>query len=425
LRLNNERNKLGFFAALAFGLGAMIGAGIFVLSGYAAGTAGPAGAVSFLIAGICAMFTALSSAELASALPQAGGPYVFVKEGLGEALGFVTGWSVWVGLSLACAFYAMGFGQYLMFFLPGCSSKLTGALLLVLMLAINLAGAKRSATVQNMAVALLLIILLVYITVGLSDLDTQLHKPFAPYGWTPVVQTASVVFVSFLGFELLPAAAGDIRNARTVLPLLTVLSVTIVTILYVLVVYVATGILSYVDLGQSARPIADSAFIVIGRNGAIMIITGGLLATLSSANAAILAGARIAYAMSKDLLLPRHLAITRPSTNTPVNAVILTVLLSLLATGKGDTVVLAQAASFLHLFPFLLVNAAVVVLRRTSTYKPGFRLPFGILIPLLGLGSSVMLLVQITATDLFLSFLLIMPGLLYYLANRRVKLVWV
>src|SRR5690606_28733927 len=167
----------------------MIGAGIFVLSGSAAQSAGPAATISFGVSGFSVLLTALSFVELATAMPKAGGPYIYVREAFGRAFGFFIGWSLWVGLALATAFYAMGFAQYLLFFGPPTGTA--AAFVVLAIFGVNLVGQSKAGKVQNVLVALLLAVIAFYIVAGWSAVDRALHRPFLPYGWEPVISTAS------------------------------------------------------------------------------------------------------------------------------------------------------------------------------------------------------------------------------------------
>ena len=416
--------RLGLVEAVTIGVGSMIGAGIFVLSGSAAHVAGPAATLAFALAGLSVLLTALSFVELATAMPQSGGPYVYVREAFGVEFGYFVGWSLWVGLALATAFYAIGFAQYVHVLFRPLGVQEAGAALVVLLAAVNIAGSTSAGKLQNAAVALLLLALGVYIAAGWKELDRALHSPFLPYGWQPVVSTSASVFVSFLGFELIATAAEELRNPRRDLPLATIVSVVSVTMIYVLVLYVATGLMPYVDLGQTRTPIADTARRALGPAGVVVAVLGGLLATLSSANTSIMASSRIGWAMARDGLLPGFLARVHRRWQSPHAAVAVTALVALLALGIEDITRLAGAAGFLHLYPFLAVNIALLRLRGRKGYKPGFRVPGGPLLPLAAAASTVALLVKVDPGDIAWGIFLVAPGLLYrfvsgLLAPRR------
>lgn len=410
--------NLGFIEALTIGVGSMIGAGIFVLSGSAAQSAGPAAAVSFALAGGSVLLTALCFAELATAMPQAGGPYIFVKKAFGEAWGFLVGWSLWVGLALATAFYATGFAQYLFFLIPKASPGWSGIGVALVLLATNMAGSAGTGRLQNAVVMLLIAILGYYLLKSWDQIDPALHEPFFPYGWSPVLDTASIVFVSFLGFELVATAAEEMKNPRRDLPLATVISVVSVVCLYVVIIYAATGTISHFDLGESATPLADAARITMGPWGAILIIIAGLLATVSSANTSIMASSRVGWAMARDGLLPRIIGAVHPKWHSPHAAVLATGLVVFLALLPQDVRKLAGAAGFLHLYPFVVINLAVLNLRKRSSYRPTFRVPGGAFIPISAAAANLFLLSKVQVSDALWGLLLLMPGLAYRLFTK-------
>lgn len=413
---------LGLTEALTIGVGSMIGAGIFVLSGSAAQVAGPAATVSFALSGLSVLLTALSFVELATAMPRAGGPYVYVREAFGEALGFLIGWSMWVGLALATAFYAMGFAQYVHVLFAALDIPTASVVAILFLLAINLVGSKSAGKLQNTVVFLLLVALTVYIASGWKEVDKALHSPFLPYGWEPVVSTSASVFISFLGFELIATAAEELRNPKRDLPLATIISVVSVTLIYVLVLYVATGLMPYVDLGQTRTPIADTALRALGPVGVAIAVVGGLLATLSSANTSIMASSRIGWAMARDGLLPKVLAAVHRKWQSPHVAVGVTGLIVLASLFIKDVTQLAGAAGFLHLYPFLAVNIAVLKMRRRKGYSPTFRVPGGPILPLTAAASTLALLTKVNPSDIAWGLLLVVPGSVYYALTGHLSL---
>lgn len=409
---------LGLFSALAIGMGTMIGAGIFVLTGPAARAAGPAAVFSFLIAGGVIFLTACSCAELATAVPRSGGPYAFVHEAFGPGIGFVTGWSLWWGLGLAMAFYCVGFSQYLTYLLPWFPVRSGSFAVAAGILTINLIGGKSGGRLQTLVVAALCGALVIYVLLGLPRVDHTLHAPFFPFGWEPVLRAAAAVFVSYLGFELIATAAEEVRNPDVTLPLATLLSVASVTVLYVLIVYIATGVMSYFDLGVSRTPIADAAARFLGPGGARLIALAGLLATLSSANASVMAAARVSFAMSRDGLLWPWLQDLHPRWRSPVKSTLATGAITAGALWWGDGRALAEAAGFLHLYPFLLVNLAVLVLRQAPGYEAPFRVPGGPVVPFAAALTTLWLISQVHRADALRAAALVAPGLVILFMRR-------
>ena len=293
---------LGFLEAYTIGVGTMIGAGIFVLPGIVAENAGPAGMISFLIGGAVSLLTALSLSELATGMPKAGGSYYYVNTALGSFFGSVVGWSMWAGLMFATAFYMLGFGQYLTYFVPlGSTGVAIAALLMAgLLVGVNYRGVKEAGSLQNLIVILLIGFILVFLAFGVFNIDWGTFRPFNPNGWGAVASTAATVYVTFIGFEVIATSAEEIKNPGRNLPLSMIASVLTPTVFYVLVMLVSTGVLPVAELAESYIPVADVAEGYLGVFGALMMVVGAVLATVSSANASILSAARVNFAMGRD-----------------------------------------------------------------------------------------------------------------------------
>lgn len=454
---------MGFLSACALGTGTMIGAGIFALSGEVAGVAGPAAVLSYALAGLAAAAQALSFAELASARPTSGGPYVYVRDFLGPAAGALAGWQLWLGTVLSASFYAVGFARYLAYFVPHLPEWPGGTALILLLAVLHGSGRSAAAAVQNLSVAVLLAVLGGLVALGAPRVDPAFWSPFLPYGWGPVVQSVPWVFVSYLGFDAVAQAGGAFVRPHVTVPRAMLASVALVTLLYCAVVAVSTGIVHYQDLAQSATPLAEVARRLVGRPGGFAVAAGGLLATLSSANGAFIAAAELTAAMARDGLLPRALgdrqsaglrpplagasmagqrgpasgppqvrapapalpevrgpAPTQPDVRgpSPASVHLLTGLLAGLgvlgATASGGLVWLARGTGLLHLVPFLLIPLAQLAARRRADHRPSFRAPGGWLSPLVAMGSMLLVLRQVTWHEASAALLLTLPGLGWY-----------
>jgi amino acid transporter len=390
---------LGLSGGLSIGVGTMIGAGIFVFPGLAAGRAGPAAAGSFALGGVVALLVALPTSELATAMPKSGGGYYFISRALGTLPGAVVGLSLWFGLVFATAFYLVGFGYYALDTFAELGIVLGGELVVPIALVfgagftlLNVTGTENAAKLQNGVVALLLSILVVVLLWGTLDAVGLLGQPsapeqFMPFGPFPVLTTSALVFTSYLGFAQVATVAGEMKRPGRNLPLAMVGSVLIVGTLYVLTIFVATSAFGSARLGS----LGETAMVDVGRHylgsvGALAIVFGGLLATMSSANASILSTSRAIYAVSKDALLPRWASRINLKYGTPHVALGLAggPVLVLVATGQVE--VLAEVASFLHLLLYGLICVALIVLRRDEPewYDPAFRTPGYPVVPALG-----------------------------------------
>ena len=387
---------------VAIGIGTMIGAGIFVFPGLAAGQAGPAAAGSFAIGGIIALLVALPASELATAMPRSGGGYYFISRGVGTLFGTVVGLSLWLGLVFATAFYLVGLGSYLGAVLAEIGVAAGGlavpiALVFgVLMTGLSVTGTENTAKLQNGIVFLLLAILTVFLVYGGLDSvgvfgSSRAPEAFAPFGLGPVFTTAALVFTSYLGFAQVATVAGEIKDPGRNLPLAMVGSVIVVGVMYVATIFVATSAFGAERLsgfGQTA--IVEVAREFGGSLGAVAILLAGLLATASSANASILGTSRTIYALGRDALLPEKTSELNLRYGTPHVALAMAGGPTLVLVATGRVEVLAEVASFLHLIMYGLICVALIAMRRADYdwYDPDFRVPGYPVIPILGAACS-------------------------------------
>jgi amino acid transporter/nucleotide-binding universal stress UspA family protein len=370
------RRELGIWDALAIGTGTMIGAGIFLLAGVALELTGPAAIFSYLGAGIVCMITAASAAEMATGMPTSGGDYYFVSRSLGPAMGAISGVGIWLSLTFAIAFYLFGMGEYMSRFLP--LTPFWGAFIGgVLLTALNVIGARESGRTQMVVVFVLLGILGVFAVYGGIQLEPGNLIPFFPLGAGPILPTTALVFVSFLGFVKIAAVAEEIKEPEKNLPRALIGSVAIVTLLYILILMVIGGLFPQETIVQVSDPLVEAARILFGAPGAVLIVFAGLLATLSSANASILASSRINLAMARDRMVPNWLAAVHHRLMTPHRAILLTGGLSLSFLLIGSLEDLAKIASSLQLYSYAALNIGCVILRTSAPdwYRPTFRTP--------------------------------------------------
>ncbi|MGM0718597.1 MAG: APC family permease [Halobacteriota archaeon] len=384
---------IGLKGGLTIGIGTMIGAGIFVFPGLAAGNAGPAAAASFGIGAVVALLVALPTAELATAMPKSGGGYYFISRGMGSLFGAVVGLSLWLGLVFATAFYLVGFGEYALAVLveiglpqPPDFGPLSlvaglGVLCGVALTALSVGGTENTTKLQNAIVSLLLGILAVFLTVGIVDALGLLGaestpEEFAPFGLGPVLSTAALVFTSYLGFAQIATVAGEMKDPSRNLPLAMVGSVVVGGVLYVVTIFVATSAFPSRELGQLGETaMVEVARLYLGLPGAVAILLAGLFATVSSANASILSASRALYAVSRDALVPKEVSRVNLRYGTPHLALALVGGPTVLLVATGQTALLAEVASFLHLIMYGLICVTLVILRRRSPewYQPTFQ----------------------------------------------------
>ena len=414
---------LGLFDATMIGVGAMIGAGIFVLTGIAAGEAGPASILAFALNGAVTLLTAFAYAELASAIPRAGGGYSYVRLAFPGALGFTAGWMLWFAYTVACSLYALGFAGYFWEFFLKYIPPLAdgafgivgehGAVLLVtvlvgfLFIRLNVRGAEVTGQAENFLTVSKIIVLGIFIFYGLKAVFADPERaasnfePFFPLGAGGVLVAMGLTFIAFEGYDLIATVAEEIKDPERNIPRATFISLAITVTMYLLILFVSLGAVSVVGettwqfLGKyKETAIVRAAEDFMPAFGVAVIVFGGLLSTMSALNATVMAASRVAFSMGRDHLLPKQVAEIDPVRRTPKVAIILTggILLAMALTLPIEAV--GSAASLIFLLTFALVNLSVIVLRRKyPEIKRRYKVPLYPVVPVLGVGLNVFLAV--------------------------------
>ncbi len=417
--------ELGLLEATTLGVGAMIGAGIFILSGMAAGIAGPAAIISYVLCGLMTLFTALSYSELSSSIPLAGGGYTFVHQGLGGYIAFLNGWALIFGSVVACALYALGFAEHfnpLVDLVVKVSPpvKFSAFAIALLLLLINIKGTKESGKTQNFFTLTKIVMLIIFVGLCIPFFKPQNLKSFAPFGFTGIFSATALIYISFFGFELISSASEEIKNPKKTVPKAILLSLFIPTLIYVAVVLVSVGILDYQTLGTSAAPLVLIAQKVLGSYGLLFVLIAGLLSTISALNATVLAAARQTYAMGRDGYLPGKIFRLHPKFKTPYTAIAAVGVIVLLFTLSGEVEFVAHLANFCYLFALILVNLSVIMLRKKEPrLKRPFKLPWHPVIPLLAIACNLLILSFMSPGTYLLGAAWLGLGSLVYLAYSR------
>ncbi|MBW2149481.1 MAG: amino acid permease [Deltaproteobacteria bacterium] len=413
--------ELGCFDASMIGVGGMIGAGVFVLTGIAAGEAGPSSLLAFFFNGIVTLFTAMSYAELASAIPEAGGGYTYIKRAMPATLGFAMGWVLWFAYIVACSLYANGFSAYFLEFVQKYFSMSTQAALNLLGLYwtrailtlsigalfiwINVRGVFFTGKSENIMVMGKIIVLGIFIIFGLTEIfrtpaETMANfSPMFPRGFGGMITAMGLTFIAFQGYDLISTVGEEVIEPEKNIPRAIFIALGISTLIYLLIVFVSLGairpqgISSWEFLGtykETAIIRASEQF--MPRFGVFIILFGGLLSTISALNATILAGSRVAFSLGRDRWLPEVVGMIHHKFRTPHVAVLSTGIL-LLAMGSFFPIeVVGSAASTLFLLVFSMVNLSVIVSRRKNLeLKRRYSVPLYPLTPLAGLFCSLAL----------------------------------
>ncbi len=416
---------LGLGAAMSVGVGTMIGAGIFVLPGIMASKAGPAVLVSFASCGLIAVLVALCMAELSTGMPYAGGGYLFAVRAFGPLVGSIMGWCLWLSLIFASAFYMIGFGHYLSDAL-GVSPLLIALGMTTLLGLLNFIGAKQTGGTQFVIVAVLLFVLLAFVARAIFALDPGKLTPFVPpeIGFTGILIALPILFITFLGFAEISAVSEEIRHPRRNLPLSLVGSVVIVTVVYCAVVFCILALRRYNDPNMANETVLmDLAKILMGNGGYILVLIGGILATVSSANASVMAASRISFAMGRDQLMPDWFNQIHARFRTPFRSIAVTTALTMLLLvfiGR-HLELLAEVAGFLSLVLYSLITLACMLMRyaKLDWYKPTFRTPGYPLVPLFGLLGCLFVIVNTSRLSLVIGNLIIAASFVWYVLFLR------
>jgi amino acid transporter/mannitol/fructose-specific phosphotransferase system IIA component (Ntr-type) len=399
------KKELHLFDVYVIGTGAMISAGFFLLPGLAAGYAGSGVVLAYLLSGLLLVPALLSKAELATAMPRAGGTYYYLDRTLGPLMGTIGGIGTFVTLVLKGAFALIGMGAYLQLLIAVDMTSIA-LVLTVVFAGLNLLGSRQSSGLLRVLVIGLLIVLAFFIGHGLTEIFLRGDEPpFAefsplmPSGFDGVLGAVGLVFVSYIGLTKVASLAEEVENPERNLPLGMILALVTVTAVYVLGTFVMVAVLGVGPLQQSLTPAADVAERLTpwlpGRLGVWLMVLAAIAAFASAANAGILAASRYPLAMARDHILPDWLAATGVR-GAPVRSVLVTSALLALALVTLDVEGVAKLASAMQLLLFGLINVAVIVMResRIESYDPGFRSPLYPWTQLLGIFVPVVLVAE-------------------------------
>jgi APA family basic amino acid/polyamine antiporter len=409
------RRTLGLFDAVSIGMGAIIGAGIFVALGIAAGMAGPGLILSVIIAGIVASFTALSFAELGSAIPKEGGAYEYVFSVVSPSLGFLTGWMWLFGQIVTGAAVSLGLAAYLALFVP-IPLKLIAVSACLLFMLVNLIGVKQSGLVNDALVVLKIAALCVFVIVGVFHVQASNFSPLFPNGFSGVINGAALIFFAYLGFGRIATVSEEVKNAGKRIPLSILLALGISTLLYLLVSYTALGVVGYAKLSASGSPLAD-AMSATGNDLATWVVSiGGILATASVLLTTILGVSRVSFSMARNKQVPSFINALHPRFGTPYISILVTGLLMAFLAFAWDLKQVFSLASFSVIITHVLVNYSALKLGKD---KRRFRVPFSPIPQLLGIVSCLVLAFSLLPETWAMASGVLAVGVIFYLLERR------
>jgi APA family basic amino acid/polyamine antiporter len=442
------RRVLGPVTLTALGVGAIIGAGIFVLTGLAAhDKAGPGLILSFVVAGIGCALAGLCYAEFASMVPVAGSAYTYAYATLGELFAWIIGWDLVLEYAVASSTVAHGWSHYFLSFLnlfgvtlparltgtpidvdpatgswiaTGAYGNLPAALVVLFITVILVVGIRESASVNAAMVVLKLVVVLFVIGFGSAYVRTENWHPFLPFGWPGVLKGASYVFFAYIGFDSVSTHAEEARNPQRDVPIGILASLGLCTVLYILVAAVLTGMVPYTQISIDA-PVA-SAFAARGLPVAVFFISLGAVVGITSVLLVLLLSqARVLLAMARDGLIPRDFfGAVHPRFRTPHKATILTGVLVATVAALFPLRILAELVNIGTLMAFVIVCAAVLVMRRTNPQLPRpFRTPLVPLVPIAGMLMNFWMMCGLGWENWVRLFVWLAVGLVIYFTYGR------
>jgi APA family basic amino acid/polyamine antiporter len=413
------RRTLNAFDLTLLGIGAIIGTGIFVLTGTAAANqAGPAIILSYLAAGLACGFAALCYAEFASMIPVAGSAYTYAYATLGELVAWIIGWDLILEYAVGSMTVAVGWSGYFQRILAGFGIQLPvwmtaspmaaegavvnlpAALIVLFITALLVIGVRESARFNAVMVVIKLAAVLFFIVAGFTYVEPDNWSPFAPYGWSGIMAAAAVVFFAYIGFDAVSTTAEEATNPQRDLPIGIIASLVVCTLLYLAVSAVLSGILPVVDYRTDVQFLnapVGFALAIIGQDWAAGLVSAGAVAGITSVLLVMLMSQpRIFFAMSRDRLLPPGVSKVHPRFKTPYITTIITGLIVALCAALFPIQLLGEMTSIGTLFAFVVVCCAVIVLRiqRPEAKRP-FKVPGGFVLPVLGVVSCLYLMLSL------------------------------
>ncbi|MFZ0453937.1 MAG: amino acid permease [Ignavibacteriaceae bacterium] len=416
------KKELKLLDVYSIATGTTLSAGFFLLPGLAAIQAGPALVAAYLIAAIPLIPGMFSIIELATAMPRAGGIYYFLDRTLGPAIGTIGGIGTWLALILKVSFALIGMSAYLEIFFPGLPIIPISIGIAILLGIINLFGSKKSGGFQTILVFSLLFLLTIFIVGGIPEINREHFHNFFSAGFTSILSTSGLVFVSYIGITKVASLSEEIQNPERNIPLGVILSIITTLIIYALGTIIMVGVLPMEELKGSMTPVAASARIFYGKIGAILITIAALFAFISVSNAGTLSASRYPLAMSRDHIFPKFLRKLNTS-RIPFVSVILTVSIIIISILIFNPTRIAKLASSFQLLMFMLSSFAVIVMResRIQSYDPGYKSPLYPWMQIFGILTPLVLIFEMGWIPVLFSIGLIFIGLFwfqYYAKNK-------
>lgn len=432
------RRALGAMDLTTLGVGAIIGTGIFVLTGVAAAKyAGPGLVLSFLLAGIICAFAALCYSEFASTIPASGSAYTYSYTAFGEVIAWILGWDLILEYGFASAAVASGWSGYFQTLLSGFGLELphaltsafnpekgtyfdiTAAVITLIITFLLTRGVKEAARANGIMVAIKIIVVLIFIGVGVFYVQPANWHPFLPFGFSGVTAGAATVFFAYIGFDAVSTAAEEVKRPQRDLPIGIIASLAVCTVLYIVVSLILTGIVPYNMLNVS-DPVAF-AFEFVQLKGLSWIVSLGAITGITTVLLVMMYGqTRLLYSMSRDGLLSPVFSKVSGKSQTPAVGSWVAGIIVALFSGFISLGHLAELTNIGTLFAFAVVSLGIIVLRRNNPdLKSGFRVPLVPFIPILSALGCVYLMTRLAALTWITFFGWLIIGLIIYFVYGR------
>jgi amino acid transporter/mannitol/fructose-specific phosphotransferase system IIA component (Ntr-type) len=429
------RKELGLFDVYAISTGAMFSSGFFLLPGLAAAQTGPSVPLAYLVAGLFILPAMIAVAELATAMPRAGGAYYFLDRAMGPLVGTVGGLGTWLALVLKSAFALVGMGAYLAIYFHVPIQPLAVGLTVAFAI-LNIVGAKETSALQRILVSTLVVILAFFLIQGLAEVysagiaqvTVERFTPFFAFGFTGFMATVGFVFVSYAGLTKVASVSEEVRNPDRTIPLGMFLSLLTAAVIYTAGVYILVAVLPPDELRNDLTPVATAALAFFdwlpGGAGVALIVVAAIAAFASTGNAGILSASRYPLAMARDRLIPSGFG-TLGRFHTPTFSILGTAGLMVAAIVILDIEAIAKLASAFQLLLFSLLSLAVIIMRESKIegYDPGFRSPFYPWIHVFGFLAPFWLIAEMgeTAVLFTLGLVALTVGWYFRYAHDRVE----
>lgn len=406
------KRTLGLFEVTMYGVGVILGAGIYALIGKGAGLAGNAIWAAFAIGAFIAAFTALSYAELSSMFPKAGGEYVFAEKAFNKRLAFLIGWLIIAGGVIATATVSLGFGGYFAALFHTPVIPVAIGLILALSL-LSIWGIKQSAVAESIITLIEIGGLIAIIAIGFKYFGHVSYTELPALGFPGILSATALIFFAYLGFEDIIRLSEETRNPTKTIPRALVLSIIISTVLYIAAAIAAVSVVGWQALSQSSAPLALVAQAALGEKAFLFLAITALCATFTTVLGILIATSRMLYGMAEDGGLPKILHKVHKKFQTPWLAILITALIAIAFVLIGKIEVVASLTDFALFVTFVLINLALLWLRHKM---PATKRPFRTFAPLAALGviSSAAMLFYLGKTAWIIGIGIIITGLLAY-----------